>query len=75
MPAVSRRMKEMILRTGSISAEVFGRQALTTFVEDWFRGGPGPVQTIGALYVFEHYHHLLAGRRAGQLPVATSAAL
>jgi hypothetical protein len=39
---------------------VFGRQAVTSVVRDWFERHHGPTQVIGALYVFESYHRDLA---------------
>jgi len=55
-----------ILRNGSISCDVFGHARVESTLRDFFDRGAGPVQVIGALYVFEHYHQSLANalRRA-----------
>jgi hypothetical protein len=49
-----------IMRNGSISCDIFGRGRVESTVRDFFDRGAGPVQVIGALYVFEHYHQALA---------------
>ena len=61
-PQVRARIVGTILRRGSISAEIFGRSALASFVDEWFTSFNGPAQSVGALYVFEHYHQTLAAR-------------
>jgi len=54
------RIETTILRNGSISCDVFGRARVESTLRDFFEHGAGPVQVIGALYVFEHYHRSLA---------------
>ena len=49
-----------ILRSGSISCDIFGRARVHATVQTFFDSGAAPVQVIGALYVFEHYHQTLA---------------
>jgi len=74
------RIEETILRRGSISADVFGRQSLERAVADFFDRGAGPVQFIGALYTFEAYHrdlsdHLNAAARAADASLAARASV
>ena len=69
MPAIRERIEGVIMRGGSVSADVFGRDALRGTLSDWFDRANGPVQTIGALYAFEAYHrdlpaHLRAAAHA-----------
>jgi asparagine synthase (glutamine-hydrolysing) len=64
-PSAQAQILATILRPGSISAEVFGRRPLESFLHDWFERGNGPAQTVGALYVFEDYHQSLAARSVG----------
>ena len=59
-PSQRAQIEETILRTGSISGEVFGRSHLEHTVRDFFERAASPVQVIGALYVFERYHQGLA---------------
>jgi asparagine synthetase B (glutamine-hydrolysing) len=59
-PDARSRIEATILRKGSISCDVFGRARVESTVRDFFERGAGPVQVIGALYVFEHYHQSLA---------------
>jgi asparagine synthetase B (glutamine-hydrolysing) len=54
------RIEATILRNGSISCDIFGRAPVESTLRDFFERGAGPVQVIGALYVFEHYHQSLA---------------
>ena len=54
------RIETTILRSGSISCDVFGRARVESTLRDFFEKGAGPVQVIGALYVFEHYHETVA---------------
>jgi hypothetical protein len=54
------RIEATILRNGSISCDIFGRARVTATLRDFFERGAGPVQVIGSLYVFEHYHQSLA---------------
>jgi asparagine synthetase B (glutamine-hydrolysing) len=70
VPPVRQRIVETILRRGSISAEIFGRAALSSFLDGWFARSDGPVQTVGALYVFEHYHQHLSATVRPHVAVA-----
>jgi hypothetical protein len=54
------RIEGTILRNGSISCDIFGRARVESTLRDFFDRGAGPVQVIGALYVFEHYHQSVA---------------
>jgi asparagine synthetase B (glutamine-hydrolysing) len=54
------RIEGTILRNGSISCDIFGRARVESTLRDFFDRGAGPVQVVGALYVFEHYHRSLA---------------
>jgi asparagine synthetase B (glutamine-hydrolysing) len=54
------QIETTILRNGSISCDIFGRPRVESTLRDFFDRGAGPVQVIGALYVFEHYHQSLA---------------
>lgn len=53
-----------ILREGSISCDVFGRDRVREILRQFFDAGGAPVQVIGALYVFERYHHTLGASLA-----------
>ena len=69
MPAMRERIEGVIMRGDSVSADVFGRDALQAVLHEFFDRANGPVQTIGALYTFEAYHrdlpaHLRAAARA-----------
>jgi len=59
-PPVRAEIEGTILRQGSISCDVFGRSRLELTVRAFFERAASPVQVIGALYVFEHYHQCLA---------------
>jgi hypothetical protein len=59
-PSERSQIEGTILRPGSISCEVFGRARVTQTVREFFSDAASPVQVIGALYVFEHYHQGLA---------------
>jgi hypothetical protein len=65
------RIERAILRPDSLSAEIFGRERLEAAVRAFFDRGIGPVQFVGALYVFEASHrdlaaHLRAAARAAE---------
>jgi hypothetical protein len=60
MPDERARIEGTILRNGSLSCDIFGRPRVESTVRDFFEHRSGPVQVIGALYVFEHYHQSLA---------------
>ena len=60
LPSERSQIEGTILRPDSISCEVFGRARVTQTVRDFFNHAASPVQVIGALYVFEHYHRTLA---------------
>jgi asparagine synthase (glutamine-hydrolysing) len=53
------RIEGTILRNGSLSCDIFGRARVESTLRDFFDRSAGPVQVIGALYVFEHYHQSL----------------
>jgi hypothetical protein len=53
-------IEETILRGDSLSCEVFGREAVLSTLTQFFDGGSVAAQTVGALFVFEHYHRALA---------------
>jgi asparagine synthase (glutamine-hydrolysing) len=59
-PDARSRIESTILRNGSISCGIFGRARVESTLREFFERGAGPVQVIGALYVFEHYHQSLA---------------
>jgi hypothetical protein len=63
-PAERAELERTILRNGSISCEVFGRARVAETLRDFFDRRARPVQVIGALYVFERYHHTLAASLA-----------
>jgi len=70
-PDARARIEDAILRRGSLSCDVFGRDAVASVVRDWFDRLQGATQVIGALYVFESYHRdlgatLHAARRAAR---------
>jgi asparagine synthase (glutamine-hydrolysing) len=58
-PAARATIEGTILRAGSVSCDVFGRDRVRETVKQFFEAGAAPVQVIGALYVFEHYHQSL----------------
>jgi hypothetical protein len=66
-PEQRRRIEAVILAPDSRCCEILGRDAVTAALERWFDRRLGPVQEIGALYVFEVYHRdlpsFLASRR------------
>lgn len=59
-PSEREAIERTILRADSLSCEMFGRARVQAVVRDFFEHGAAPVQVIGALYVFEHYHQNLA---------------
>jgi asparagine synthase (glutamine-hydrolysing) len=54
------QIERTIMRPGSISCEVFGRSRLESTLRHFFDHVASPVQVIGTLYVFEHYHQTLS---------------
>jgi hypothetical protein len=56
LPATIDAIAGPILRADAISAEIFGRDRLTAFVDRWRATAGVPAQVIGALYVYETYH-------------------
>jgi asparagine synthase (glutamine-hydrolysing) len=58
-PAARAAIEGTILRTGSLSCDLFGRDRVRATLREFFDAGAAPVQVIGALYVFEHYHQAL----------------
>lgn len=59
-PSERALIERTILRNGSVSCDVFGRASVQDTVRGFFERQAAPVQVIGALYVFEHYHQTLA---------------
>jgi hypothetical protein len=55
-PDARARIEGTILRPGSISAGIFGRERVRDAVADWFDRLAAPTQVIGALFAFEAYH-------------------
>jgi hypothetical protein len=64
-PADRAAIESTILRRDSISGELFGRDRLRAVLARFFDAGDAPVQVVGALYVFEHYHQTLGAFLAG----------
>ena len=60
VPAVRQQIEQTITRSGSICCELFGREAVKATLQDFFTTGQAPLQAIGAMFVFEHYHASLA---------------
>jgi hypothetical protein len=58
-PTERATIESTILRADSLSCDVFGRTRVQQTVQDFFLRHAAPVQVIGALYVFEHYHQTL----------------
>jgi hypothetical protein len=63
-PAVRAVIESEILRADSICCEVFERSRVEETVHAFFNHRAAPVQVIGALYVFEHYHRTLSASLA-----------
>jgi hypothetical protein len=59
-PSARARIERVILRPGALGAEILGREAVSRWVSSWLDHAGGPVQVMGALYVFEAYHRDLA---------------
>lgn len=55
-PEAHAQIASTILRSGSIAAEVFGREAIARLLHDWSARAAVPTQVIGALYSYECYH-------------------
>jgi asparagine synthase/glutamine amidotransferase-like protein len=49
-----------ILRSDSLSCDIFGRDRVNAVLKAWFDSAAAPAQVIGALYVFEAYHRDVA---------------
>jgi hypothetical protein len=64
IPANRAAIEGTILRTGSLSCDLFGRDRVRTTLREFFDTGAAPVQVIGALYVFERYHQTLGASLA-----------
>jgi hypothetical protein len=60
MPEARRMIEETILRSGSLSCEAFGRDAVRSTLKQFFDERSVAVQVVGAMFVFEHYHRALA---------------
>jgi hypothetical protein len=75
-PAMRSRIQDVILRRDSLASGIFGREAVSRTLSDFFDHGLGPVQTIGALYTYEAYHRDLPGHvREARKKAAVSSAL
>lgn len=61
-PLVRARLEEPVLRAGALGCEILGREQVSRWVSEWMERASGPVQVMGALYVFEVYHRDLAAR-------------
>jgi len=60
VPEARRVIEETILRSGSLSCEAFGREAVRSTLKQFFDERSVAVQVVGAMFVFEHYHRALA---------------
>jgi hypothetical protein len=60
MPEARRVIEETILRSGSLSCEALGRDAVRSTLKQFFDERSVAVQVVGAMFVFEHYHRALA---------------
>jgi hypothetical protein len=70
-PLARDRIRETVLRPGSIAVGVFGRAAVTDLLDGWFARQSAPAQVVGALFTYEHYHaglaaHIDAARTSGR---------
>jgi asparagine synthase (glutamine-hydrolysing) len=74
-PAIRARLEAAILRPASISADVFGRAAVSRLLTDFFERGAAPIQTVAALYVYESYHRDLPAHLAAAAAHASPAAV
>ena len=63
-PAERAVIEGTILRAGSLSCDLFGRDKVRDTMRQFFEAGAAPVQVVGALYVFERYHQTLAASLA-----------
>ena len=66
-PDAYNRIKETIMRPGSLCCQIFGREVIASLLKEWFEFANAPIQVIGALYVYEAYFrdlssHLSAAR-------------
>jgi len=59
-PGVRERIRETILRPGSLACDIFGPEAVIEVLTAWEERAAAPAQVIGALYVYEAYHRDLA---------------
>ena len=59
-PEARARIEGTILRRDSLCCDILGREAVNAVVKDWFDRLAAPTQVIGALYVYEVYHHDLS---------------
>ncbi|MGE0039641.1 MAG: asparagine synthase-related protein [Vicinamibacterales bacterium] len=70
-PSVRERMRETVLRPGSVAVATFGRAAVADLLDAWFSRQAAPAQVVGALFTYEHYHaglaaHVEAARARGR---------
>jgi hypothetical protein len=59
VPSVRATLENTIMRKHSISVDLFGRPAVETTLNEFFQLRQGPVQVVGALFVYEQYHQSL----------------
>ena len=59
VPAVRDLITSTILRPGSIAGEIFGRHRVESTLVEFFERDAVPIQVIGALFTYEHYHREL----------------
>jgi asparagine synthetase B (glutamine-hydrolysing) len=63
-PGARAMIEATICRSGSISIDVFGRQAVSETLDDYFGRWAAPIQVVGSMFVFERYHQTLAASLA-----------
>ena len=68
-------VRQTIMRSGSISCDVFGRSRVASLLSSWFDNAGVPAQVIGALYVFEAYHRDLPGFLSERMTRAAAATI
>ena len=59
-PSARSRIEAVVLRPGALSRDILGSERVSRWVSGWMERASGPVQVMGALYVFEVYHRDLA---------------
>jgi asparagine synthase (glutamine-hydrolysing) len=55
--AIRNRIEEAVLGKNALCCEILDRRKVTEIVRAWFENGRAPDQVVGALYVYEVYHH------------------